>query len=285
MPTATITRHVHNVRAGWPQLAMIQRQYIAEMNRRFGRLKALVIESIVTNDCFRLTNKLSVLSTFAAAALPFEFTETPAKVEAFMVWLRGVQDAEILEVTERVGREVVAHTEWQNIYVRRSYEKGIVFAQRKLREQGIDVPEEELRAIFNRPIHADSLGLLYTRNFTELAGINEAMDQVISRELIDGLSQGKNPREIARLINKNPVTKIGMVRARALARTEVNRTQNEASLNRYTDYGVKKVEVMVGPGPCPSGACEAIAGVYKIEDARGLLPVHVNCTCALAPVV
>lgn len=285
MPTATITRHTHNVHAGWPQLAMIQKQYLAEMNRRYGRLKTLITESIVTNDCFLISNKPSVLSTMAAAALPFKFTTNPEKVNAFMEWLRVAQDGEILEVTERVGRRVVAHSQWQNMYVRRSYEKGIVWAQKKLREQGIDVPEEELRAIFNRPIHADSLGMLYVRNFTELNGINEAMDQVISRELIDGLSQGKNPREIARLINKNPVTKIGMVRARTLARTEVNRTQNEAALNRYQDYGVEKVEVMVGPGPCPGGVCDAVAGVYKIADARGLLPVHPNCGCALAPVV
>lgn len=284
MPTATRTRHTHNARAGWPQLAMITRQYQAEMNRRFGRIKALIIESIVTNDCFRLTNKPSVLSTLAAAALPFEFTDNPAKVAAFMEWLRAAQDDHILEVTERVGRRVVAHSEWQNIYVRRSYEKGIVWAQHKLKEQGIDVPEEELRAIFNKPIHADALGMLYTRNFTELNGINEAMDQKISRELIDGLAQGKNPREIARLINKN-VDNVGRTRARTLARTEVNRTQNEASLNRYQDYGVEKVEIMVGAGPCPGEVCDAIAGVYKIEDARGLLPVHPNCTCALAPVV
>jgi len=284
MPTAIITRHVHNIRAGWPQLAMIHKQYIAEMNRRYRRLKALITESIVTNDCFRISNKPSVFSTFAAAALPFKFTTNPEKVNAFMEWLRMAQDGEILEVTERIGRRVVAHSEWQNVYVRRSYEKGIVFAQRKLREQGIDVPEEELRAIFNRPIHADSLGMMYTRNFTELQGINEAMDQQISRELIDGLSQGKNPREIARLINKR-VDKIGMVRARTLARTEVNRTQNEASLNRYTDYGVKEVELMVGPGPCPSGVCEAAGGVYKVEDAHGIVPIHPNCTCTFAPIV
>jgi len=281
---ATRTRHVHNARAGWPQLAMIHKQYMAEMNRRFGRLKALITESIVTNDCFLISNKPSVLSTMAAAALPFKFTENPAKVEAFMEWLRAAQDGEILGVTERVGRRVVAHSEWQNVYVRRSYEKGIVWARHKLKEQGIDVPEEELRAIFNRPIHADSLGMMYTRNFTELNGINEAMDQKISRELIDGLSQGKNPREIARLINKN-VDNVGRTRARTLARTEVNRTQNEASLNRYTDYGVEKVELMVGPGPCPSNICPDAAGIYTLEEARGMLPLHCNCSCTWAPVV
>lgn len=258
-------------------MAMIKKQYESEMIRRFSKLKSLITETIVGNDAFQL-------KTMAEAATAFEFTETSAKVEAFMAWLRGVQDTEILEVTERVGREIVAHSEWQNIYVRRSYEKGIVFAQRKLREQGIDVLEEELRAIFNRPIHADSLGMMYTRNFTELNGITEAMDQQISRELIDGLSQGKNPKEIARLINKR-VDKIGITRARTLARTEVNRTQNEASLNRYTDYGVKKVELLVGPGPCPSGVCEAAAGVYKVEDAHGIVPIHPNCTCTFAPVV
>jgi len=255
-------------------------------------VKGLITESVVDNDCFRISkNKLqsrsggSVLHSHAQALLPpFEFTENPEKIKAFMAWLRGVQDAEVLEVTERVGRNVVAHSEWQNVYVRRSYEKGIAFAKRKLEEAGLDVPEEDIRAVFNRPIHADSLGLIYTRNFTELEGITEAMDQQISRELADGLSQGKNPRVIARNIN-NRVDKIGITRARILARTEVNRAQNEATLNRYTEYGVGKVELLVGPGPCPTGVCDDAAGVYTLAEAQGLLPLHPNCSCTWVPVV
>ena len=287
MPVATRNKplyHAAKMPKGFPYLAAVHKQYAAEMYKRFRKIKSLIIESIVTNDCFRLSDKPSILKTLASAAAPFKFTDNPAKVEAFMEWLRGAQDDHILEVTERVGRKVVAHSEWQNVYVRQSYKKGVVWADRKLREQGLDVPEEELRAIFNKPIHADALGMLYTRNFTELNGITEAMDQQISRELIDGLAQGKNPREIARLIN-NRVEHIGLTRARTLARTEVNRTQNEASLNRYTDYDVKKVELMVGPGPCPGGVCEAASGVYKVEDAHGIAPIHPNCSCTFAPIV
>ena len=260
----------------FPFLETIRNQYMAEMYQRFRTIKGLIVHSIVDNDCFKIGKNRGLVVLASPLKAPFEFTENPEKVKAFMAWLRQAQDTEILEVAERLGREVVAHSEWQNIYCRRSYEKGIAFADRKMREAGIDISEEDIRSIFNRPIHADSLGMIYTRNFTELAGITEAMDQQISRELVDGLSQGKNPRVIARAIN-NRVDKIGITRARTLARTEVNRAQNEASLNRYRDYAVGKVELIVGPGPCPTGICADHAGVYKIGDAGGLLPLHPNC--------
>jgi len=279
---------IRNKRETFPYLKTIRAQYMAEMDKRLRVVKGLITESVVDNDCFRLgKNRGTALATHAQSAAltaPFEFTENPEKVKAFMAWLRGVQDAEVLEVTERVGRNVVAHSEWQNVYVRRSYEKGIAFAKRKLEEAGLDVPEEDIRAVFNRPIHADSLGLIYTRNFTELEGITEAMDQQISRELADGLSQGKNPRVIAREIN-NRVDKIGITRARTLARTEVNRAQNEATLNRYTEHGIKKTVLLVGPGPCPTGVCDDAAGEYTMDEARGLVPIHPNCSCTWAPVV
>lgn len=281
MPVAV--KHTLNRRKMFPYLKAVRDQYSADLYKRFRILKGLIFKSIVTNDCFRLTKGRIVVWAQPLRA-PFEFKDNPAKVKMFMAWLREAQDGEVLGVTERVGREVVAHSEWQNVYVRRSYEKGIAFADRKLKEVGLDVPEEDIRAVFNRPIHADSLGMIYTRNFTELAGITEAMDQQISRELADGLSQGKNPRVIARAIN-NRVDHIGITRARTLARTEVNRAQNEATLNRYTDYKVEKVELLVGPGPCPTGVCDSYAGIYKVGEAHGITPIHANCTCTWLPVV
>lgn len=281
MPVAV--KRTLNKRKTFPYLKSIYTQYGADLYKRFRILKGLIFESIVDNDCFRLTKGHIVVWAQPLRA-PFEFKENPAKVKMFMEWLRQAQDDGVLEIIERKGRTVVAHKEWQNIYVRRSYGKGIAFANRKMREAGFDIPEEDIRVIFGRPIHADSLGMIYVRNFTELEGITEAMDQQISRELADGLSQGKNPRVIARNIN-NRVDHIGITRARTLARTEVNRAQNEATLNRYTDYAVKKVELLVGPGPCPTGVCASYEGVYKLAEAHGLVPIHPNCTCTFVPVV
>ena len=258
-----------------PYIDAIAIQYAGDLVRRFTQLKSLIWQSIVKNDCFRLRPG-HIVAMAESLHPPFEFTENPQKVSMFMKWLNDAEDEGILEVTKREGRQVVAHSEWQSIYVRRSYEKGIAFAERKLTEAGISVAVEDIRDVFNRPIHADALGMLYTRNFSELQGITEAMDQQISRVLTDGLSQGKNPRVIARDI-ANRVDKIGITRARTLARTEVNRAQNEATLNRYSDYGVKKVEwVATSARACP--ICAANDGsIYTREEAHGLLPAHPNC--------
>lgn len=277
--------HVHAADPAYdaPRTGAVERQYMSEMVTRFTKVKKLIRETIVDNDYFGL-DKSRVVAMASSLKAPFEFTTTPQKINAFMEWLRGAQDAEILGVTERVGRTVVAQSAWQDVYVRRTYAKGVEWAEKKLAEKGISVTAEELRDVFARPIHADELGLLYTRNFTELEGINEAMDQVISRHLADGLAQGQGPREIARLLAKD-VDNIGINRARTLARTEISRAQSVASLNRYTDYGVKKVELLVGPGPCLSGECDAMRGEYEIKDAQGIIPIHPNCKCAWSPVV
>ena len=157
-----------------------------------------------------------------------------------------------------------------------------------MKELGIVVEPGAVGAVLGGAVHADALGMMYTRNFTELKGITEAMDQQISRVLADGLSQGKNPRAIASdLAGRNGrVQKIGLTRARALARTETARAFDEATLNRYTDYRVETVEWIYSGGNCPSNVCPEGDGTqYTTGEAHGILPAHVNCACAWGPVV
>ncbi|MBA7543206.1 hypothetical protein ES705_35536 [subsurface metagenome] len=150
--------------------------------------------------------------------------------------------------------------------------------------------------VFNAPIHADALGMLYTRNFRELQGITAAQGQVISRTLTSGLSEGIGPRQMAQNL-RDVVSDIGYARSNTLARTEIVRAHSEATLNRFVDYGIDTVkgfaEFATAGDDRVCSRCMAIeeedhgygAGILMIVDARGLIPVHPSCRCAWLPVI
>jgi len=268
-----------------PRLKPVQDQYEAEMVKRFTWLEKQIRAKII-DDGFLGGSPV----TNALIANAYDYPDKTGKVEAFMKWLAEQEDEGILEIIRYEGRRTVVHTGWQDIYVKRSYSKGVIWAQEKMRDLGIAPPEVDsaIGAILAGPTHADALGMMYIRNFTELKGITEAMDQQISRVLADGLSQGKNPRAIASDIagRNGRVSKVGLTRARTLARTETARALDEASLNRYTDYKVETVEWIYSGGNCPSNVCPNGDGTqYEIAAAHGVLPAHPNCACAWGPVV
>lgn len=218
----------------------------------------------------------------------FEFTRTTDKVAAFMGWLRDQEVAQGLTVRQGASISSSAENAWTSTYIESSYVRGLNQAASRLRGAGARVEQRWVDAAFRRPIHADRLGLAYTRVFTELAGITAAMDQQISRVLAEGLGRGAGPLDIAREIN-NRVDKIGITRARMLARTEVINAHAGATLNTYVEAGLEGVEVvaewLTAVDACPQCVALEEEGPYSIEQARGMIPAHPNCRCAWAPLV
>jgi SPP1 gp7 family putative phage head morphogenesis protein len=255
----------------------LRNKFEAEAYRRFRKLKGMIRKELVDMDGLGLKNNRG----------RFGFPRPEEKVAAFMDWLRMAQRDEILGVSEGVPLNQAARQAWTRVYVESAYNRGVVQAAAQMRGGGAQVSDRWVQAAFNRPIHADRLGLAYTRTFSELEGITQAMDQQISRTLAEGIGSGNNPVEIARAIN-NRVDKIGITRARALARTEVISAHAEASINSYEEAGIEGVEVVAefataGDGlVCPE--CQALEGVVRpLDEARGVIPVHVNCRCAWIP--
>ena len=260
------------------RIKLIQDQYEADMARRFKWLEGQINTYIIDDEMLGGT---PLVSNVVSEAEKFVFTNKPAKVAQFMAWLTEQENAGILEIIRTEGGAVV-HSGWQDTYVKRSYSKGVEWAEKKMKELGIVPPEaaeSSVAAILSGPTHADALGVLYTRDFAALNKVTTAMDEEISRVLAEGLSQGKNPRAIASdIAGKNGrVRKIGLTRARAIARTETANALNEATLNRLETYQVTTVEWIYSGGLCPSQICVDNDGVqYSIGAARGLLPAHPN---------
>lgn len=279
------------------QSKTLRKQYSAEAYKRFRNLKGLVNKSIIENDAFNIKQKSSKLklmnqnkqiTTNIKPAYDFPGDNNQEKLQEFQDWLQKAIDDEILELTDSQGNILQSAEHWQKSFVRSAYSKGIYKARTVLKSKGLQLPEQRIVQMFNAPIHAESLEALFMRNFNELKGITDAMSQQIMRELADGMARGYNPKKIARLIN-NRIDKIGITRARMLARTEVIRAFNDAALNQYQQAGITQVEPEVewlhAMDACESCVSMAQKGPYKISEARGLIPWHPNCRCSWIPLI
>lgn len=277
--------------------AGLRAQYAADVRRRFGVLNGLIKTTVVENDALVLSDKRQISTLQARPARRYDFpSDVAGKQQAFMDWLMEASDQEILEVIRRDGRRIVLSGEWQNVYVRTGYGRGVDQASTGLRRVGFDVPEYSLAGVFNSPMHADILAALYVRNFNELKGITDVMGQQIARTLAEGLARGLGPREIARMI-VGRVNGVGLYRATMLARTEIIRAHAEATLNRFEEFGVQQVgvfaEFSTSGDKQVCSKCEALEredhgygpGVFPIQAAHGLIPLHPQCRCAWLPVI
>ena len=269
----------------------IRQAFVREVNKRFGVLKAAIRYAVVDADCFGLQpGALALTREQAVASIQrrqFAFRRTADKIDGFKQWLNELEDKGVLEITRRP--DMVAgglEQRWTDTFIRSAYHKGIMRARMELRKQdpALVVPVREeggaVASVFNMPMHSDRVGALYTRVFSELKGIDQAMDAAISRELAAGLIEGRNPREIARSLNKQ-VDKIGINRARTLARTEVVRAHHLATVQEYRNAGLEKVIVRAewstaGYGVCP--ICASREGErFTLVEIEGLIPAHPNC--------
>lgn len=290
----------------------VRKEYEADLVRRFREIKQLIFEAMVNLDVLGLSRgsvQKSVQAqmferVFAPAAdamitdavakpqpKQFAFGTSDAKVSAFMEWLYQQERAGILEVQQGTTMASAGRSQWQNKYIDTAYRKGMRDAGEEIAKggRGAKPTAESIRLGFSQPIHADAVGLIYTRSFRELEGITDEMDRRISRVLANGMAEGRGPMDVARDM-MDEVEEIGIKRARLLARTEITNAHAEASLNSYEEAEIEGVRVMAefttagDDEVCPE--CEELEGQeFELDEARGMIPVHPNCRCAFLPVV
>lgn len=272
----------------------LRRQFSAQMTRRFRALKGLINQAVVAEDVFGLREGPVLLAELSTPGPKmFEFRRNSEKVDLFMEWLDEQERRGVLEVIDVPGAlGLGVEDPWTNKFVQSAYQRGIARARVELLAHGYDVPDLEveggLSATFNRPFHVERVGLAYTRTFNELKGITDAMDQQISRVLAEGLAEGRHPREIARAINDR-VDKVGLTRARTLARTEVIRAHHSAMVEEYRSWAVEDVVVRaewVTAGD--SRVCRICAPLdgkeFSLDEIGPMIPRHPNCRCISIPV-
>jgi len=271
----------------------LRRQYMAEMYKRFRKVKGYIRKTLEENDALDLKEKPSILE--AGPVRRFDATTSSEKIHEFMDWIHEVVDDVVLGEAVREAGEIIRHDRWQESYVRASYKKGIKHSLSRLKRIGIDPTDtllaDDVERLFAHPRHADAFGVIYEQNFEELKGVTEAMAQQISRELGQGLRAGDSVRTITRNINDR-VDKIGLTRARVIARTETVRAHAEATLNMYEQAEVEEVTAEVeftsidDERRCKECEDLTLEGrTYTVDEAHDVIPVHPNCRCTWLPVV
>ena len=276
---------------------VLRAMFVRDMDKRFNALKRDIRISIVPNDCFGIQPGIQIFAPLPPKA--FQFLRTPQKVAKFMQWMEQQEELGILErlvVPGSQGLEVP----WTNTYIDSAYAKGIRHGNTALRKAGYGSTAIGAGQLLAHPIHADRVGIIHARTYEDLKSVTSVMNAQSRRLIAEGLTtglargiaEGKNPRLIAQELYKdvaNRVDKIGKVRARMIARTEVLNAHNEAAMAQYeraqAEIGrVILVDISLGANPCEICIGLEQEGPYPLHEARGLVPAHPNCVCVTIPV-
>ena len=118
----------------------------------------------------------------------------------------------------------------------------------------------------------------------------DLMREDLSKILSRGLIQGKNPRAIAKELQKywygnDPKTGGGAVYCmERLMRTELARVQTEAQKQSFEKNGFTEYEFIANSDCC--GICKALDGkhfkVSKMMPGENAAPIHPHCRCSVA---
>jgi SPP1 gp7 family putative phage head morphogenesis protein len=278
-------RKRNTIRMDPTRTTMLRRRFVAEVNKRFRWLKGQILRLVVQEDAFGIGSKGT---TFNVRWAPLT---DPNKVEEFKVWVQEQVDAGILSNTD------ITSSNWMEQYIKEAHDKGKARAFDDYRkgyakdESTADfyrgTKEEFLRSAFDRAASEDKVRLLAQRAYTDLANVTGQMATQMNRVVTDGLIRGDSPRRVATELNKT-VDKIGIVRARTIARTETIRAHAEGQLDALEKLGVEELGVMVEWSTTGDDRvcqlCLPLEGVVmKMREARGTLPRHPNCRCAWIP--
>jgi len=141
---------------------------------------------------------------------------------------------------------------------------------------------DSLKAISEADI---SNGLLETQEVEKLRIIlkngfkkNQTIKQ-IENEIKDNLM-------LRDRLNDGKVVASANNRPNSIARTETVRLANMGILDTYNENDIKKVRFLAALSDRTCPICEELnAQVYNINEANGVIPVHVACRCTWTPVV
>ena len=163
-------------------------------------------------------------------------------------------------------------------------------------EYGVDAAQIELDMPLSKVMIAgETLDVIEKMNIDIVEGAASDLAKSAKFHIREGVLAGESISQITfRLENmKGSVEKVFKNRMRTIARTEVSRAVNMGSLEAYKNSNVvKKVQVLIGPGPDEAGVCASTydgppGGLSKEFDLNTLPPppLHPNCMCVVLPVV
>jgi len=284
----------------------LRNQFAREMNARFKKIIKLINKAIIDEDVLALKPRVMIMQEGTPGDRAFEGKRSGEKVTAFMEWLEEQVRIGVLDVVVSMQLGQAIEQSWMNKYIMSAYQRGILRGRQELINKGHQAPPINqiggVSAVFNTPFHVDRVGLIYTRAYNDLKGITDAMDTQISRILAQGMAEGRNPREMARLLTRTitgPAGDLSLTdtlgrfipakrRAEMLARTEVIRAHHVATIQEYRNWGVEgvtvKAEWMTAEDDRVCPECLALEHqVFELDVIESMIPLHPQCRCVALP--
>jgi SPP1 gp7 family putative phage head morphogenesis protein len=166
-----------------------------------------------------------------------------------------------------------------------------------------------MTALGTMPVPRQTLREVYLRTYENLQSIESDMTEVVRSTLLEGLTEGVNPREMARRLT-GEIESLQKTQAETLARSETISAYTEATLDRYREAGVDRVTQAEFRDADDSRVCpicerldgritpmteidtatftfepgendpDSLAGEYSVKP-----PTHPNCRCVLLSVI
>lgn len=244
----------------------------------------------------------------------FAFRRSEEKHTEFMKWLQDQVNKGLIEIREfeQIGDGIEA--DWTNKYIADSFKRKEMRSRYELAKEGIKVPSSNDtkgdEITMSTPFHIDRIGLLFTRVFSDLPGITDTMDAVISRILAQGMADGDGPALLARkleaAINGTGLGDLGITntfitdtidqhisakrRSKMLAHTEMMRAYHQATIQEYRNWAVEGViaqaEWSTAGDNRVCDLCNALEGkIFSLDEIEGMIPLHPECRCIALPYI
>ena len=283
---------------------MLRNRFSREMDSRFSALIVAIRKAVVNEDVFGLSLLTQAKKVPTPGDKAFAYPSIKDQISAFMQWVDTQIEDGILGVAVGTQLSRAAEIAWTNYYVRLAYEQGIRRARQELINKRYQVPKLEdsggVNGVIAHPSHNKNIGLLYERTFVELKGVTDTMHQQINRVLAQAMTEGKNAKQIARLLVRTiggPTLELtdtlgrfipAKRRAQLIARTELIRAHHLATIREYRNWGLSNVKVkaewetMQDGRVCPE--CMSMDGkVFSLDEIEGKIPLHPGCRCFAEP--
>lgn len=274
-----------------PSLSLTLRNRMSsDFSSRYREISASQRSKIVDDNFF---DAQVVTTNSSIVTNQYSYPSSPTKITEFMTYIQSMIDAKIFERVIIFENVTSPYQLWANTYIQTAYKKGLERSRSDMSRMGFAnfLPEAGVAAstYLSMPVHIDSLQSLYIRSFESLKGITAEMSGQISSVLTKGIAEGRSPLELARLIS-NRIDKIGITRSKKLARTEIVRAYNTASINNYELLDAQisedlKVQWWTALDERVRERHRAWHGeVLTFQEARERIGAP-NCRCAVLPYI
>lgn len=256
-------------------LDQIEKEISANWERFAGK------EGVTLSDAKKMALEMDV-KAFARKAKEYvknkDFSKTANdELRLYNVTMR-TNRLELLK--SQIGLELIALSDEVDKYTAETLTKtGLKEAERQAGILG-----ETVFSNYKTFVESVAFGSFQGATFSErIWGNNGALKADLDRLLIRSVTQGRNPRELARELRN--LFDSSKYEAERLMRTETARMQMSVQQKSYLENDIDEFEFVAEPSAC--GLCRPLDGkafkVSKMEPGLNAAPMHPNCRCSAVP--